>query len=78
MNEVCRPSKCQIAGPVFPGTKIQTAKSLNSGTVSSMGLLTTNAPGGMVRDGVPPKVNVLSDAGTIDAADSPRLSYALF
>src|SRR6266566_6912146 len=67
MNEVCRPTKCQVAGPVFPGTKMLTAKSLRSGTLSSTGSLTTSAPGGMVMDGVPPKVNFLSDPGTVDA-----------
>ena len=68
MKEVCRPSKCQVAGPVFPGTKMLTARSLRSGTLRSTGSLTTSAPGGMVMDGAPPKVNVLSDPGTIDAA----------
>src|SRR5262245_50912038 len=67
MKEVCRPSKCHVAGPVSPGTNRLTARSLWSGTVSSTGSLTTSAPGGIVTDGLPPKVKVRSDSGSIDA-----------
>ena len=45
-----------------------TARSLSSGTLRSTGSLTTNAPAGMVTDRAPPKVNVLSDPGTVAAA----------
>src|SRR5438093_2475901 len=69
MNRVSRPSKCQVAGPVFPGTKILIARSLRSGTLSSTGSLTTRAPGGMVMDGAPPNVNVLSVPVMIDDSD---------
>ena len=63
MYMVCRASKCQLAGPVFPGTKILTARLLSGGTSRSSGSLSTGAPGGMVMDGWPPKVSVRSDTG---------------
>src|SRR5215468_10840795 len=76
MKEVCRPSKCQLAGPVFPGTNMLTATSLWLGTSSSTGSLTTKAPGGMVTPGLPPKVNVLLDPGTIDAVEPSAMCAA--
>src|SRR6478609_8829605 len=67
MKEVCCPRKCHVAGPVFSGTKMLTARLPRSGTSSSTASLTTSAPGGMVMDAAPPKVNVLSDPGTVEA-----------
>src|SRR5712691_7578809 len=64
---VCRASKCQVAGPVFPGTKMLTAKSPSAGTSNSTGSLNTGAPGGMVMEGLPPKASDRSDPGTIAA-----------
>ena len=72
MYEVCCAWKCQVAGPVFSGTKMLIARSLSAGTSRSTGSLSIGAPGGMVTDGSRLKVNVRSDPGTMASPASRR------
>src|SRR5262249_8106834 len=74
--EVWRDSKCQVAGPGGPGTKMLTPRGRGGGASRATGSLTTSAPGGMVMEGLPPKVRVRSDPATIAAPLPCRAMWA--
>jgi hypothetical protein len=76
MYTLWRVSKCQVAGAVFPGTKMLTARSPRAGTSKSTASLTTSAPAGIVIDGLPPKVSLRSEPGTLAAPAAWRAMRA--